>query len=134
MLLGEPMIGGQPGTGTARLLQQALGVDASSLKIGLELGSTEAVKQAVRAGLGLSITFESAVRDEVGAGTLRALRVAETPLAKPLFSISPAGIPTGSPAGQFHAFLQNAGPGGRSERWRSRPRPTARPRPPAPRP
>jgi DNA-binding transcriptional LysR family regulator len=108
MLLREPMIGGEPGTGTARLLQQAFGVDASSLRIGLELGSTEAVKQAVRAGLGVSITLESAVRDEVRAGTLRALRVADTLLAKPLFSIFPAGLSATSPAMQFHAFLRDA--------------------------
>jgi DNA-binding transcriptional LysR family regulator len=108
MVLREPMIGGEPGTGTARLLQQTFGVDASFLKIGLPLGSTEAVKQAVRAGLGISITLESAVRDEVRAGTLRALRVEETPLAKPLFSIFPAGLSTTSPAAQFHAFLQDA--------------------------
>jgi len=107
-LLREPMIGGEPGTGTARLLQQTFGVDASSLKIGLELGSTEAVKQAVRAGLGISITFESAVRDEVRAGTLRALRVEDMPLAKPLLSIFPAGLSTTSPAAQFNAFLQGA--------------------------
>jgi len=66
MLLREPMIGGEPGTGTARLLQRTFGVDASSLKIGLELGSTEAVKQAVRAGLGISITLAGAVRDDSG--------------------------------------------------------------------
>jgi DNA-binding transcriptional LysR family regulator len=108
MLLREPMIGGEPGTGTARLLQQTFGVDAGILKIGLQLGSTEAVKQAVRAGLGISVTLDSAVRDEVRAGKLRALRVVETPLAKPLFSIFPAGLSITSPAAQFHAFLQDA--------------------------
>jgi DNA-binding transcriptional LysR family regulator len=108
MLLREPMFGGDPGTGTARLLQQTFGVDAGILKIGLQLGSTEAVKQAVRAGLGISVTLDSAVRDEVRAGKLRALRVVETPLAKPLFSIFPAGLSTTSPAAQFHAFLQDA--------------------------
>jgi DNA-binding transcriptional LysR family regulator len=108
MLLREPMIGGEPGTGTARLLQQAFGADASFLKIGLQLGSTEAVKQAVRAGLGVSVTLDSAVRDEVRAGSLRALRVKETLLAKPLFSIFPAGLSPASPAAQFHTFLQDA--------------------------
>lgn len=108
LLLREPMIGGEPGTGTARLLQQAFGVDAGFLKIGLQLGSTEAVKQAVRAGLGISVTLESAVRDEVRAGQLRALRVEETPLAKPLFSIFPTGLSASSPAAQFHAFLRDA--------------------------
>ena len=109
MLLREPMIGGEPGTGTARLLQQAFGAGAGALKIGLQLGSTEAVKQAVRAGLGVSITLESAVRDEVEAGTLRALRVKEATLAKPLYSVLPVGLAAGSPALQFGAFLREAG-------------------------
>ena len=108
LLLREPMIGGEPGTGTARLLQQAFGVAAGTLRIGLELGSTEAVKQAVRAGLGISVTLASAVRDEVRAGSLRALRVRETPLAKPLYSIVPAGLSAGSAALQFNAFLRDA--------------------------
>ena len=119
MLLREPMIGGEPGTGTARLLQQTFGVDAGSLKIGLQLGSTEAVKQAVRAGLGISVTLESAVRDEVRAGKLRALRVVKAPLAKPLFSIFPAGLSTASPAAQFHAFLQERPKRNRPSRWGS---------------
>lgn len=105
MLLHEPMIGGEPGTGTARLLQQAFGVEASSLRIDLQLGSTEAVKQAVRAGLGISITLQSVVTDEVRAGTLRALHIAKTPLVKPLFSIFPAGFSSSSPAMQFQTFL-----------------------------
>jgi DNA-binding transcriptional LysR family regulator len=81
-LLREPLIGGEPGTGTARLMKQASGVEAGALKIGLQLGSTEAVKQAVRAGLGASITVESAVSDEVKAGVLHALRVRNARLCK----------------------------------------------------
>jgi DNA-binding transcriptional LysR family regulator len=108
-LLAEPMIGGEPGTGTARLLQQAFGVAAAALKVGLQLGSTEAVKQAVRAGLGISVTFESAVRDEVAAGVLRALRLRDAALAKPLFSILPESIGPDAPARRFDAFLREAG-------------------------
>jgi DNA-binding transcriptional LysR family regulator len=104
-LFSEPMIGGEPGTGTARLLRRAFGSDAASLKIGLQLGSTEAVKQAVRAGLGLSITLESAVRDEINAGVLRALRVRDANLAKPLFAIMPKSLPREAPARTFGTFL-----------------------------
>ena len=60
---------------------------------------------AVTPGTG-PVTLAGAVRDEVRIGTLRALRVEETPLAKPLFSIFSAGLSTTSPAAQFHAFLQ----------------------------
>jgi DNA-binding transcriptional LysR family regulator len=105
-LLVEPMIGGEPGTGTARLLRQAFGVDTAMLKMGLQLGSTEAVKQAVRAGLGISITLESAVRDEVGSGVLHALRVRDTRLSKPLFSSFPDSLPPGNLARRFDAFLR----------------------------
>lgn len=109
-LLREPMIGGEPGTGTARLLQRAFGVEATALNVGLQLGSTEAVKQAVRAGLGISITFESAVRDEVRAGVLHALRLREASLSKPLFSILSDSLGPDNPAHRFDAFLRQGAP------------------------
>ena len=104
-LLQEPLIGGEPGTGTARLLQQELGIAPRSLKVGLQLGSTEAVKQAVRAGLGVSLTFESAVRDEVEAGLLHALHIRDVPLSKPLYAILADSLPPVSLARDFEAFL-----------------------------
>lgn len=107
-LMREPLIGGEPGTGTARLLQQELDIPPDSLKAGLQLGSTEAVKQAVRAGLGISLTLASAVRDEVRAGVLHALTVREAALSKPLRAILPDGLPSTSPAREFDAFLNAA--------------------------
>jgi DNA-binding transcriptional LysR family regulator len=73
----------------------------------LELGL---MKQAVRAGLGISSTLESAVREAVRAGTIRARPVEETPLAKLLFSIFPEALSTASPTAQFVTFLQDAKP------------------------
>lgn len=115
-LLAQPMIGGEPGTGTARLLQRAFGVDAHALKVGLQLGSTEAVKRAVRAGLGVSITLRSAVRDEVDSGHLHTLRVRDVSLSKPLFSVVPDSLPPGSTARLFGAHLAQAA-GGRTGRF-----------------
>lgn len=105
-LLSEPLIGGEAGTGTARLLHEELGLAPDSLQVGLQLGSTEAVKQAVRAGLGVSLTFESAVSDEVQAGVLRALRVRDATLVKRLHAILPADLPPTSPALDFVEALQ----------------------------
>lgn len=107
-LLNEPLIGGEPGTGTARVLQRELGIEPQSLKVGLQLGSTEAVKQAVRAGLGVSLTLESAVRDEVEAGLLCALRIRSVPLSKPLYAILAESLPPLSLARVFEAFLHPA--------------------------
>jgi len=113
-LLEEPMIGGEPGTGTARLLQRAFNLDAGSLKIGMQLGSTEAVKQAVRAGLGISIALESAVRDELKSGALHALAIRDARLSKPLFSIVPDSLPPDNAARTFGAFLQASSGGARA--------------------
>lgn len=107
-LLEEPLIGGEPGTGTARLLQDRLGIDPARLKAGLQLGSTEAVKQAVRAGLGVSVTLVSAVREEIAAGHLMAPRLRNGRLSKQLYSIVPDHAPQQGPARTFHAFLRQA--------------------------
>lgn len=104
-LANEPLIGGEPGTGTARLLQQELGIHPGKLKAGLQLGSTEAVKHAVRAGLGISLTLASAVRDEVRTGMLCALHVRDVALAKPLHAILADDLPPTSAAHGFDAFL-----------------------------
>ena len=84
-LLDYPMIGGEPGTGTGRALASVLGADASKLKIARQLGSTTAVKEAVKANLGLSIVFAYTVTEEVKAGTLVALELEEADIFKTLF-------------------------------------------------
>lgn len=83
-LAGLALLGGETGTGTGRLLSNYL--DGSALpRMGMQLGSTEAVKQAVKAGIGISLVFESAVTDEVRNGTICAIRLADAVLAKDLF-------------------------------------------------
>jgi len=53
-------------------------------RIALQLGSTEAVKEAVKAGLGVSLVLRSAVAEEVRNGSLPIQRPA---LEKDLFVI-----------------------------------------------
>lgn len=73
MLAGLELIGGESGSGTGRLLKQYLQGFKQMPTITMQLGSTEAVKQAVRAGLGISLVFASAVVDEVKHGSLIAI-------------------------------------------------------------
>jgi DNA-binding transcriptional LysR family regulator len=54
----ETLIGGECGTGTGRLLRDAIADGASLPAPAMKLGSTEAVKRAVAAGLGVSIVLE----------------------------------------------------------------------------
>ncbi|VDL20735.1 Tyrosine recombinase XerC [Pseudomonas aeruginosa] len=68
------MLGGEPGSGTGRLLTEYFG-ELGVPRSGMQLGSTEAIKQAVRAGLGVSLVMASAVQDEVRSGALVALPI-----------------------------------------------------------
>ncbi|WP_246765521.1 LysR substrate-binding domain-containing protein [Aminobacter sp. SR38] len=60
-LFQESLIGGERGTGTGSVLREAFGQAAEQFPISFNVGSTEAVKHAVRAGLGISEAMRSTV-------------------------------------------------------------------------
>ncbi|MEH2505875.1 DNA-binding transcriptional LysR family regulator [Bradyrhizobium sp. AZCC 1578] len=105
-LQGEPLLGGESGTGTGYLLRQQLGPLAKSLTIIDGFGNTEAVKRAVRAGHGASIVMEASVADEVATEQLVALRIEGAQLAKEIKLIVPESLPPTAPAmAMFEASL-----------------------------
>lgn len=104
-LKGLHMLGGERGTGTGRLLQQYLGDEASTIGISMQLGSTEAVKHAVNAGLGLSLVMAATVEREVRSGWLHALRIDGEPPHKDLYLIRRDSEAQDGPALQFAQFL-----------------------------
>lgn len=104
-LTEEWMLGGEPGTGTGRLLREALGPVAGRLRTLNGFGSTEAVKRAVRAGQGISIVMASAIEDELLSGTLVALDVHGAPLEKRLMIVRPTSLPASAPASRLVGFL-----------------------------
>ncbi|MGL4439347.1 MAG: LysR substrate-binding domain-containing protein [Bosea sp. (in: a-proteobacteria)] len=109
-LTDQLMIGGEAGTGTGRVLAQVLGADLERrLKIGPVLGSTEAVKQAVMAGLGISIVLHATVADEVAAGLLVALTIVDAPMTKSLWAATPRGLPVAASARLFGEYLVRSG-------------------------
>lgn len=97
MFLGEPLLAGEKGTGTGTLLTEALGTAADRLQVSRDLGSTEAVKRAVAAGMGVSIVMESAVRDEIASGRLRSVSVLGLRLEKTLWCVVPRDLIAVSP-------------------------------------
>lgn len=101
------MLGGELGTGTERLLRQYFGDRIAKMRISMQLGSTEAVKQAVRAGLGVSIVLAASVRQEVEAGMLRAIPINTNgkPLQKELFAIWRSSLSRDSSPYQFAQLL-----------------------------
>jgi DNA-binding transcriptional LysR family regulator len=86
--LGElELLGGEPGTGTGRLIDSYFAKGARRPRTSLQLGSTAAVKEAVKAGLGVSLVLQAAVAEEVRSGTLRAIPLQPPTLEKDLFVI-----------------------------------------------
>jgi DNA-binding transcriptional LysR family regulator len=77
------LIGGEDGTGTGRLLQNYL-ANGHMPSVSMRLGSTEAVKRAVEAGLGVSLVLACAVEHEVRDGRLCAIPLRDQPLHKSL--------------------------------------------------
>ncbi|MBW1926908.1 MAG: LysR family transcriptional regulator [Deltaproteobacteria bacterium] len=75
-LASEPFVLREKGSGTRlateRALQAAGNLQLSDLQIVAEMGSTEAIRQAVRAGLGCSVVSRLAVRDDLEYGLLHA--------------------------------------------------------------
>jgi DNA-binding transcriptional LysR family regulator len=107
-LLEVSMLGGEPGSGTGRLLQGVFGKEANRIRVSMNLGSTAAVKEAVKAGLGISLVFLSSVRDEVSAGSLCALDLEGEPLEKELIVVMPEDVPPTAPSARFRELLKEA--------------------------
>lgn len=108
-LFDVPLLGGERGTGTGTLLRDVLGPAAARLAARRQLGSTEAVKRAVAAGLGISLVLESAVAEEVAAGRLAALPVKGAALEKTLWAIAPGDLlRTGRTAEMMRLLMEPA--------------------------
>jgi DNA-binding transcriptional LysR family regulator len=105
MLQGVPLLGGEPGTGTGRILARYFGAPPGDLQIGMRLGSTEAVKQWVKAGLGVSLVLAGTVAEECREGTLVAIPLEGEPPNKELYVIWRKSLAADSPARAFGEWL-----------------------------
>jgi len=69
-IAGEVLIVREPGSGSREVVADALAARGIRPARTLEIGSTEAIKQVVAAGLGLAIVSAATVRDQVALGRL----------------------------------------------------------------
>ena len=87
----EPFISRELGSGTLKSMEPYLqgaglkGID--SLKVVARLGTSTAVKEGVKAGLGISILSAIALDTELKAGVLKALRVKGIPMFRHFYLI-----------------------------------------------
>ena len=99
----------EQGSGTRTAMLEALsaqGVTSSDLNVVAELGSTEAVRQAVKAGLGVSILSRRAVEDDLRFNLIKHIKAPGLNL-KRTFLLVTHGSRTRSPLGEaFIEFLK----------------------------
>jgi DNA-binding transcriptional LysR family regulator len=74
-LEGERLLVREEGSATRQVTERALQRAGGHIKASMELGHTEAIKQAVIAGLGIAFVSIYAIRGEVEAGRLRTVRL-----------------------------------------------------------
>ena len=84
-LTDYPFICREEGSGTREVMIEAMnaaGVSNSDLNLAMELGSLEAIKGAVEAGMGVSILSKATLSKELKLGTLVAINL-EPPMMRP---------------------------------------------------
>ncbi len=84
-LMEHAYIAREEGSGTREVIQEYLsnaGFKPADVNIAMELGSPEAIKGAVEAGMGVSIVSEVTIHKELQLGTLVALEL-QPPLERP---------------------------------------------------
>jgi DNA-binding transcriptional LysR family regulator len=89
-VLQYPFVLREKGSGTRQVMEDELqrrGLDASFMKIVMELGSTGAVKSAVEAGLGISILSQSSVKHEAALGILKVRTIDGIAFTRSFYSI-----------------------------------------------
>ena len=104
----HPLVLRAEGSSARIAVEQVLtsaGVAPDSIEIAAELGSTEAVRRAVEAGLGVGFVSVCTLAAAGPAGEVRALTLADGPPARDLLLLTVAGRTLSPQAEAFHRFL-----------------------------
>jgi DNA-binding transcriptional LysR family regulator len=83
----EVLIVREPGSGSREVVTQALAAHGIEPARTLEIGSTEAIKQVVAAGFGISIVSVASVQDQVQLGRLRVLALRDMTIERTLWQL-----------------------------------------------
>ena len=79
-LMREPFVVREKGTDTWNSMEEGFGGDLRDINIAMEIPSTETIKQAVIAGMGVSFVSAHTISQETRVGSLRVLDVEGFPL------------------------------------------------------
>lgn len=108
-LASAPLILRERGSGTRHVVEQALkaaGLKLRNLRVVIELDSTEAIKSAVEAGLGIGFVSQWALIKERRLGTLKTFRVEGLSIRRQFQLLYARGPEPVGPAGAFLRFAR----------------------------
>lgn len=108
--LKEPFILREEGSGTRQVIEKYLethGINTNALKVSLMLGSTQAIKEAVEIGAGISIVSRWAARKESKCGSLKALSLKEEKMYRDFSLIYHKNVISSHALDDFLAYLKN---------------------------
>lgn len=89
--LGSRLLAREPGSGSRLALEVYCQQHRYRMEPTMELGSNEAIKHAVMAGLGVAVIPELSIRAELALGTVQALDIAGFPLRRSWCVVYPSG-------------------------------------------
>jgi DNA-binding transcriptional LysR family regulator len=102
----EPFIMREPGSGTRSAVQSLLEEHGIKVKVKLELGSNEAIKQAIAGGLGISVLSRHTMLSD--AAEFSILDVQHFPIKRNWYIIHPAGKQLSIIAYTYYEYLLDA--------------------------
>jgi DNA-binding transcriptional LysR family regulator len=105
----EPFLSREPGSGTRQARTRLFNQHGLTPKVYMELGSSEAIKQAVLAGLGISVLSQHNIRLELESGLLAVLDVEHFPLMRKWYAVHLKGKKLSHTTRRFLNFLLQDG-------------------------
>jgi DNA-binding transcriptional LysR family regulator len=102
----EPFIMREPGSGTRRAVQALLEEHSVRVNVKLELGSNEAIKQAIAGGLGISVLSRHTLLSD--ATDFSILDVQHFPIKRSWYMVYPAGKQLSIVARTYYEYLLDA--------------------------
>lgn len=108
-LANEPFIMREPGSGTRKAIQKLFDEHKVPLKVKLDLGSNEAIKQAIAGGLGISVLSRHTLALEGANSHLVVLDVQNFPIQRYWYVVYPTGKQISVIARTFLDYLINEG-------------------------